>query len=164
MPPWLLITPSSRGIGFALTRHLLKTTDSSIPLVATARTKDAEGLREQLLDGLYSKDQSAEREKAEKRLDLRGGVDFDGESSFFSPSQGLPSCWSRKLLGRCNCLLITKCMADEKTIEDVAGYCKDRYNDIEKDPNAHLRLAFCIPGTFLNLLTTAIHLAIKPNY
>ncbi|BFZ64203.1 hypothetical protein YB2330_005342 [Saitoella coloradoensis] len=37
MPPYILVSPSSRGISFALTRHLLKTT--RLPIVATARTK-----------------------------------------------------------------------------------------------------------------------------
>ncbi|MCJ1476048.1 hypothetical protein MMC13_004713 [Lambiella insularis] len=36
MPPWLLPPPSSRGIGFHLTRHLLRST--SLPIVATARS------------------------------------------------------------------------------------------------------------------------------
>lgn len=34
--PWILITPASRGIGHALTRHLLRTTPH--PILATART------------------------------------------------------------------------------------------------------------------------------
>lgn len=47
--PFILTTPASRGIGFALTRHLLKTT--KVPIVATAR-RDTEELKERLLDGL----------------------------------------------------------------------------------------------------------------
>lgn len=34
--PWILITPASRGIGHALTRHLLRNTTA--PILATART------------------------------------------------------------------------------------------------------------------------------
>ena len=45
--PWLLVTPASRGIGFHLASHLLKTT--SLPLIATARTAP-EALKSQLLE------------------------------------------------------------------------------------------------------------------
>ncbi|KAI9725740.1 MAG: hypothetical protein M1828_002623 [Chrysothrix sp. TS-e1954] len=46
MPPWLLVTPSSRGIGLALSRRLLRTTQ--LPLVATARS-DLDRTREAIL-------------------------------------------------------------------------------------------------------------------
>lgn len=49
MPPWALITPSSRGIGLALTRRVLQTTNC--PVVATAR-KDPDKTKEEALDGL----------------------------------------------------------------------------------------------------------------
>merc|ERR1711964_21449 len=49
MPPWSLISPASRGIGFALARRVLQTTNA--PVVATAR-KDLDKTREELLDGL----------------------------------------------------------------------------------------------------------------
>lgn len=52
---WALVTPASRGIGFALTRHLLKNTN--IPVVATART-DLESVKESLLDGLSGVEES----------------------------------------------------------------------------------------------------------
>ena len=48
---WALVTPSSRGIGFALTRHLLKTTSPTVPIVATARS-DVQGVKERILSGL----------------------------------------------------------------------------------------------------------------
>ncbi|MCJ1434229.1 hypothetical protein MMC27_003596 [Xylographa pallens] len=48
-PPWILTSPASRGIGFHLTRHLLRTTP--LPIIATART-DLEGARVRILDGL----------------------------------------------------------------------------------------------------------------
>ncbi|KAI9675254.1 MAG: hypothetical protein M1817_001156 [Caeruleum heppii] len=51
--PFLLIAPASRGIGFALTRHLLRTTQ--MPVVATAR-EDCEGVRERILSGLEGGD------------------------------------------------------------------------------------------------------------
>ncbi|KAI2617095.1 NAD(P)-binding protein [Hypoxylon sp. NC1633] len=47
--PWILVSPASRGIGYALTRHLLRTT--SAPVLATARS-DLPSVRASLLDGL----------------------------------------------------------------------------------------------------------------
>lgn len=49
MPPWSLVSPASRGIGFALARRILQTTTA--PLVATAR-KDLSSTKEALLKGL----------------------------------------------------------------------------------------------------------------
>lgn len=48
MPPWSLVSPASRGIGFALAKHVLHNTNA--PVVATAR-KDLDKLREELLEG-----------------------------------------------------------------------------------------------------------------
>ncbi|KAK5064702.1 hypothetical protein LTR84_000536 [Exophiala bonariae] len=61
---WTLVTPSSRGIGFALTRHLLRTLPSSVPVVATARS-DLQGTKERILSDIeLSEDQAW-------RLDVR---------------------------------------------------------------------------------------------
>lgn len=49
MPPWSMISPASRGIGFALARRVLQTTNA--PVVATAR-KDLDKTKEELLKGL----------------------------------------------------------------------------------------------------------------
>ncbi|KAH6618733.1 hypothetical protein C7974DRAFT_426988 [Boeremia exigua] len=49
MPPWSMISPASRGIGFAIARRVLQTTNA--PVVATAR-KDLGKLKEELLEGL----------------------------------------------------------------------------------------------------------------
>jgi NAD(P)-dependent dehydrogenase (short-subunit alcohol dehydrogenase family) len=49
MVPWCLVSPTSRGIGFALARHLLETTNA--PCVATVR-KDTDAMKERLLSGL----------------------------------------------------------------------------------------------------------------
>jgi len=73
MPPWILTTPSSRGIGLALTRQLLKTTPSSLPVVATARS-DIDGLRERILADLPDPD------AASKRLDVQK-LDLEDEST-----------------------------------------------------------------------------------
>ncbi|KAI1187321.1 short-chain dehydrogenase/reductase-like protein [Nemania serpens] len=44
--PWILISPSSRGIGYALTAHLLRST--TLPILATARS-DLSGVKESLI-------------------------------------------------------------------------------------------------------------------
>ncbi|KAL6710879.1 hypothetical protein ACN47E_007936 [Coniothyrium glycines] len=49
MAPWALISPASRGIGFALARQVLQTTNA--PVVVTAR-QDVDKTKEELLDGL----------------------------------------------------------------------------------------------------------------
>jgi NAD(P)-dependent dehydrogenase (short-subunit alcohol dehydrogenase family) len=49
MPPWSLVSPASRGIGFALARQILQTTTA--PVVATAR-KDIAKTKNELLEGL----------------------------------------------------------------------------------------------------------------
>ena len=49
MPPWSMISPASRGIGFALARRVLQSTNA--PVVATAR-KDLDKTKERLLEGL----------------------------------------------------------------------------------------------------------------
>jgi NAD(P)-dependent dehydrogenase (short-subunit alcohol dehydrogenase family) len=48
MPPWSLISPASRGIGFALAQQVLRTTNA--PVVATAR-RDLDKTKEELLKG-----------------------------------------------------------------------------------------------------------------
>ncbi|KAI1140736.1 NAD(P)-binding protein [Hypoxylon sp. FL0543] len=49
--PWILVSPASRGIGHALTRHLLRTTTT--PVLATART-DLPRVRESIISSLVS--------------------------------------------------------------------------------------------------------------
>lgn len=48
MHPWSLISPASRGIGFALARKILQTTNA--PVVVTAR-KDLAQTKKELLEG-----------------------------------------------------------------------------------------------------------------
>ncbi|KAI9755334.1 MAG: hypothetical protein M4579_004336 [Chaenotheca gracillima] len=75
MPPWILTTPSSRGLGYALTRRLLRTTN--LPIVATAR-QDPEKIKEALL-----KDVGLSGAEGEKRLDVLK-VDVTDESTISS--------------------------------------------------------------------------------
>jgi NAD(P)-dependent dehydrogenase (short-subunit alcohol dehydrogenase family) len=47
--PWILVCPSSRGLGHVLTRHLLRNT--TVPILATARS-DPAGVKDRLLDDI----------------------------------------------------------------------------------------------------------------
>ncbi|KAF5019903.1 hypothetical protein F66182_8065, partial [Fusarium sp. NRRL 66182] len=58
--PWIFISPSNRGIGYALTRHLLQKT--SLPILATARLHhDPKDVKKSLLQDLPSNDTLAKR-------------------------------------------------------------------------------------------------------
>ena len=70
---WCLVTPSSRGIGLALTRRILQTIPPSIPIVATARS-DLNRIRGEILEGLPAE------LKADHRLDVKQ-CDFEDEST-----------------------------------------------------------------------------------
>lgn len=72
MSNFILTTPSSRGIGFAITRLLL--TSTTLPIIATAR-KDVERAKQSLLEGLKDVDP--------ERLHVRT-VDVTGTSIFQS--------------------------------------------------------------------------------
>ena len=75
--PWILTAPASRGVGFELTRRLLKTTN--LPVVATAR-KDVENTKERLLDGL---------EVDKDRLEVLK-LDVTGKYTLLPPISPLP--------------------------------------------------------------------------
>ena len=68
--PWMLVTPASRGLGFAFARHLLSKT--RLPLVATGR-EDLSDLRKRLLDGLDSSRADPKRLRVLK-LDVTGSA------------------------------------------------------------------------------------------
>ncbi|KAF6835888.1 oxidoreductase [Colletotrichum plurivorum] len=62
--PWILVCPSSRGIGLHLTRHLLRTTAS--PILATTRSADTTAAKARILESLpgsASASTEAEKEK-----------------------------------------------------------------------------------------------------
>ncbi|KAF3063852.1 hypothetical protein GL218_02364 [Daldinia childiae] len=87
--PWILVSPASRGIGHALTRHLLRKTTA--PIFATART-DLSGVRTSILDNLYASsppestgDKNKESASAAERLHI-AQVDVTDESTLRSAS------------------------------------------------------------------------------
>ncbi|KAL2210325.1 NAD(P)-binding protein [Sarocladium strictum] len=57
--PWIFISPSSRGIGHALTRHLLRTT--SLPILASTRSSDPASTKSSLLKDLPQAEDIAPR-------------------------------------------------------------------------------------------------------
>ncbi|KAI8632949.1 short-chain dehydrogenase/reductase-like protein [Xylariaceae sp. FL1651] len=65
--PWVFISPSSRGIGHALTAHLLRST--TLPILATARF-DLSGVKASLLDAYAAASHTTQssREDAASRL------------------------------------------------------------------------------------------------
>lgn len=65
---WILVTPSSRGIGYAITRHLLAITPPSIPIISTTRALDPESTKESLLSDLNL---PYDASKASSRLDVQ---------------------------------------------------------------------------------------------
>jgi NAD(P)-dependent dehydrogenase (short-subunit alcohol dehydrogenase family) len=56
--PWILVCPSSRGLGHVLTRHLLRNT--TVPILATARL-DPAGVKDRLLDDIKHDREAAAR-------------------------------------------------------------------------------------------------------
>jgi NAD(P)-dependent dehydrogenase (short-subunit alcohol dehydrogenase family) len=75
MPPWCLVSPASRGIGFALTRRILQSTNASV--IATAR-QDLGKTKRELLEGL-SVD---EKRLTVLKLDVLGMADKLSQSTF----------------------------------------------------------------------------------
>lgn len=57
--PWVFVCPSSRGIGFALTRRLLKTT--TLPILASTRSADPAATKSALLEGFPNAEDVAPR-------------------------------------------------------------------------------------------------------
>ncbi|KAF4811913.1 NADPH-dependent aldehyde reductase-like protein [Colletotrichum siamense] len=65
--PWIFVSPSSRGIGRHLTRHLLLTTRA--PILATCRAADTTAAKHHILDALPGAEDLAPRLKV-VRLDV----------------------------------------------------------------------------------------------
>lgn len=78
---WVLVTPSSRGIGYAMTRHILNTTPKHIPIVATTRAKDTQETKEALLSDLKLSDDSTSRLDVQ-RCDLLSESSIEELSSY----------------------------------------------------------------------------------
>lgn len=76
MAPWTLVTPASRGLGLALARRLLRTTQ--LPVVATAR-RSVNETREAILNAAEGGGKDLDGEGDEHRLHVLK-LDFSGNS------------------------------------------------------------------------------------
>ncbi|KAH7176490.1 hypothetical protein EDB81DRAFT_940394 [Dactylonectria macrodidyma] len=115
--PWILVSPANRGIGYSLTRHLLRTT--SLPILATARLQHDTGeVKASLLGGLFASD-SNESAKASQSHNSRHG---------------------NSLAGRLN--VVHADVTDEATLEAAAAQAAKLF----PQSTHHLRLACALPG------------------
>jgi NAD(P)-dependent dehydrogenase (short-subunit alcohol dehydrogenase family) len=123
MPPWALVTPSSRGIGLALSRRLLRTTNLSI--VATTRTSLDE-TREIILRKSTNEEVSAAH----------------GPSSAHGSGPDPEADNMQKEGDATRLIVLNLDVMKEDSIAEAAARCKDLFSS--KD--SHLHLAFPIPG------------------
>ncbi|KHN98762.1 NAD(P)-binding domain protein [Metarhizium album ARSEF 1941] len=82
--PWALVCPSSRGIGFALTRHLLRTT--RLPVLATTRHPEPGTTKAAILEGMESDGPAGSAGSAGSRLRVVR-VDVTDEASVEAASR-----------------------------------------------------------------------------
>lgn len=119
-----MISPASRGIGFALARRVLQTTNA--PVVATARM-DLDKTKEQLLEGL---------DVDEARLRV---LKLDVTGQFFRFSMG---AICRSLIAPRAIWMGLTITTDESTIAEAAAACREHF----KPGDHQLQLAFFVPG------------------
>ncbi|KAL6691813.1 hypothetical protein J3F84DRAFT_397337 [Trichoderma pleuroticola] len=126
--PWIFICPSSRGIGNALTRHILRRTarlPTPIPVLATTRHPDPAVAKAALLRDVIST-----------------------PSSFYSSSSSLNGQHEKQQQDELSKrLFVVRCdVTDESTIASAA---QEARNLFPKDSH-HLHLACVLPGVLLN--------------
>ncbi|KAH6647003.1 oxidoreductase [Truncatella angustata] len=81
--PWIFVSPSSRGIGHALTRHLLQTTN--LPIIATCRSRDTSAAKASLLDNLSAPNNYYKEDRASRLVVFQ--LDVTDESSIREASE-----------------------------------------------------------------------------
>jgi len=127
MPPWALIAPSSRGIGLALSRRLLRTTNLSI--VATTHTTPID----RVLEAILRKPNDAELQASHGPPSAQGsGEDPEAEAMAREGDES-----------RLDVLKLD--VTSESSIAEAAAKCKDMF-PMKNDGSSHLHLAFLIPG------------------
>lgn len=127
MPPWALISPSSRGIGLALSRRLLRTTNLS--LIATTHTTPIDDVTEAIL-----------RKPSDAELQASHGP----PSAYGSGEDSEAEAMARE--GDASRLNVLKLdVTSESSIAEAAEKCKELF-PMSKDGSSHLHLAFLIPG------------------
>ncbi|KAL7916379.1 hypothetical protein GGI35DRAFT_432907 [Trichoderma velutinum] len=134
--PWIFICPSSRGIGNALTRHILRRTarlSTPIPVLATTRHPDPAVTKAALLRDVFSTPSSFYSSSASSPSSLSG-----------QQPNGQQEKQQDELSKR---LFVVRCdVTDESTIASAA---QEAQNLFPKDSH-HLHLACVLPGVLLN--------------
>jgi len=127
MPPWALVAPGSRGIGLALSRRLLRTTNLSI--VATTHNTS----EDQVLEDILKKPSDAESQAS------RGPSSAHGSG----PDPELEAMQQQGDESRLSILKLD--VTSESSIAEEAARCKQLF-PAKSDGSSHLHLAFLIPG------------------
>ena len=122
MPPWILVTPSSRGIGLQLARRLLRQT--ALPVVVTSRSNTAQ-LQEAILQAEAAPSSADDADSVQPAVSTRAEAPRDSESRL---------------------TVLNLDVTSEDSIASAAGECSKRFDPKSKDRPSHLHLAFCIPG------------------
>ncbi|KAH8662259.1 hypothetical protein BX600DRAFT_498819 [Xylariales sp. PMI_506] len=123
--PWILISPSNRGIGRALTRHLLRTT--SLPIVVTTRSSSLEETKDSLLDGLYMGN---------------NGANSTGTDSGKRDDQTSLDDEQQQQQQRSRLHVLQLDVTDEASVQDAAR----RAAQLFPRTSHHLHLGFALPG------------------
>ncbi|RFU77373.1 hypothetical protein TARUN_4848 [Trichoderma arundinaceum] len=133
--PWIFICPSSRGIGRALTCHLLRRMSrSSVPILATTRQADLVDAKAALLKDVFSVPSSH-------------SSFFSSSSSPSSSNASLDDVQQRQQDKLSKRLFVVRCdVTDESTIASAAQKAESLF---PRDTH-HLHLACALPGVLLN--------------
>ncbi|EHK22666.1 uncharacterized protein TRIVIDRAFT_209227 [Trichoderma virens Gv29-8] len=137
--PWIFICPSSRGIGNALTRHVLRRTarlSTAIPVLATTRHADPAVAKAALLRDVFSTPSSPSSFYSSS---ASSSSLLDGQQQQQQEQQQKDELSKRLFVVRCD-------VTDESTIESAA---QKAHNLFPKDSH-HLHLACVLPGVLLN--------------
>lgn len=138
MPPWAIVSPASRGIGLALSRRLLRTTNLSI--VATTHSTSPD----QVLEDILRRPSDAELQASRGPPSAYGnGEDPERDAM---QQEGDESRLS----------ILELDVTNEESIAEAAARCRELFstkkNNLKNDgsgsgsASAYLHLAFLIPG------------------
>ncbi|KAL7930321.1 hypothetical protein V8C35DRAFT_324380 [Trichoderma chlorosporum] len=139
--PWIFICPSSRGIGNALTRHVLRRTarlPTSIPILATTRHADPAVTKAALLRDVFSTPSSPSSFYTSS-ASSSSSSDTQQPDSQQKQQQQQDELSKRLHVVRCD-------VTDESTIASAAQAAQSLF---PKDSH-HLHLACILPGVLLN--------------
>ncbi|KAL6881914.1 NAD(P)-binding protein [Trichoderma longibrachiatum] len=137
--PWIFICPSSRGIGNALTRHVLRRTarlPTSVPILSTTRHADPGAAKAALLRDIFPKSSAP------------ASVSFTSSSpSSNGKPQRLQQQQQRQRDELSKRLFVVRCdVTDESTVASAAEEARRLF----PGDTHHLHLACVLPGVLLN--------------